>query len=213
MQRIQYALRIATAASLLVILTYATGCAPWQIGAEHDVVKNGIAFKDFRENKDGSKIGNLAKDTEIDGWPCKQGFIAFHADWKLDELQLSKDHERNGIFMPAGTWVFPDKNGNPGVCIFQRDIEIQGYLCRGSGSGKQGFMTSFYASGKLKQFFSRDPVTVNGVVCDDSLFHGISLHENGSLKQCKLNSQVDIGGVSYRSGSIICLDESGKVLE
>ena len=206
-------LRAAAALLLLAVLLVTVGCSLWEVGAEKDVVKNGIKFKIFRENDDGSKLGKLAEDTVIDGWPCKQGFIAFHSDWRLDELQLSRDYERNGIVMPEGTWVFPDKQGNPGICMFPHDVEVQGYLCRGSRMGKEGFMTSFYASGKLNWFYSRDPVMVDGVICKDSLFEAIYLHQNGRLKQCALDKTATIKGVEYSRGSILRFDQQGKVLK
>jgi len=202
----------ATAAILMLgFLVCMAGCVNWEVGAEIDVVKNGIRFEKFRETDHGSKVGILVEDTVIDGWPCKQGFIVFHEDWSLDELQLSRDYERNGIFMPEGTWVFADRQGNPRTCMFPRNVEVQGHLCRGSWLGKQGFMTNFYPNGKLELFWSRDPVMMDGVTCADSLSRGIYLHQNGQLQKCKLDKEAIIEGVEYRKGSIICFDRAGKV--
>ena len=197
---------------ILGLLSGVTGCAPWQIGAEKDVVKNGISFQSFRELDDGSKLGELAEDTVIDGWPCKRGFVVFHPDWRLDELQLSRDYERNGVFMPAGTWVFPDARGNPGTCMFPRDVEIQGYRCRGSRMGKSGFMTQFYSTGQLKLFWTRKPVEVDGVVCKDSLFTEISLHANGRLRECIVDRSITLGSITYGKGTRLRLDASGEVM-
>ena len=71
--------------SLLVILGSTVACAPWEVGADKNVVRNEIKFDAFRESNDGSKMGNLAEDTEIDDWSCRRGFVNFHADWRLDE--------------------------------------------------------------------------------------------------------------------------------
>jgi hypothetical protein len=205
----------ALAASALLAFCAACflfGCALREIGAEKDVVRNGIRFESFRESDDGTKLGTLAEDTLIDGWPCKKGFIVFHPDWRLDELQLARDYERNGVFMPAGTWVFPGAAGNPGVCMFPRDVEIQGYLVRGSRAGKSGFMTQFYDSGRLRLFWSRDPVQVDGVICADSVFEGIYLHENGRLQQCKLHETTTIRFNKYDKGSVVRFDEKGLVI-
>ena len=188
------------------------GCSPWQVGADKNVVKNEIKFDTFRENDDGTKMGILVEDMVIEGWPVKKDFVVFHKDWRLDELQVFKDYERNGVFMPENTWVFPDKAGNPGICMFPFDVEIQGYYCRGSWSGKQGFMTAFYANGKLKWFYSRDPVNVDGVTCKDSLFQAIHLHQNGRLKQCELDEAATIKGEEYHSGYIIHFDQDGNKL-
>lgn len=197
----------------LGLLAGATGCAPWQVGAEKDVVRNGIRFETFRELDDGSKQGVLAEDTVIRGWPCKKGFIVFHPDWRLDELQLSRDYERNGVFMPAGSWVFPDARSNPGTVMFPRDVEIQGYLCRGSGMGKSGFMTQFYSTGNLRLFWSREPVGVGRFVCRDSLFVGISLHDNGRLRECILDKPATLDLTSYPRGTRLRLDAAGRVID
>lgn len=205
--------RLMMSIIVLGLLFITTACAPWQIGAERDVVKNGISFKSFREMGDGTKLGILAEDTVIDGWPCKKDFIVFHSDWKLDELQLSRDYERNGIFMPAGTWVFPNSQGNPGVCMFPNDVEIQGYLCRGSPMGKEGFMTGFYDSGRLKLFWSREPVEVDGIICKDSIFTGISLHDNGRLQECILDEPAMISTTRYPKGTRLRFDQLGNLID
>ena len=193
------------------MLLVTTGCAPWELGAEKNVVRNGIEFETFRENDDGSRMGTLAKDTVVDGWPCKKGFIGFYADWRLDECHLSREYERNGIVMPALTRVFPDKSGNPGVCLFPADTTIQGYRCRGTRSG--GFMTAFHANGRLHWFYARDPVVVNGVTCKSTLFQAVYLHPDGGLQECKLAKPVSIDGVSYPKGRIIRMDRAGAVMQ
>ena len=203
-------LRHMAAFIILGVLLGTAGCAPWQLGAEKDVMKNGIMFKTFRENENGTKLGILVEDTVIDGWPCKKDFVVFHADWRLDELELSRDYQRNGVFMPKGTRVFPDAAGGPGTCMFPRDMEIQGYLVR--GTGRNGFMTRFYRTGNLMLFWSKDPVEVDGVICRDSLFDGIYLHDNGRLRECVLDKQGMIGKVAYPKGTRLKMDESGKVI-
>ena len=196
---------------LAATLSLTTGCSLWEVGAEKDVIRNGIAFDTFRVNKDGSKMGMLAEDTLIDDWPCRRGFADFHPDWTLDECHLSRDYERNGIFMPKGTRVFPDRLGNPGICLFPHDLNTQGYICRGNRSG--GFMTAFYPNGRLHWFYVREPVEVSGIHCKDSLFEAIYLHPNGRLKQCKLERAVKINGVEYRRGAVIHLDAAGTVFQ
>lgn len=204
--------RVAGAAGVLLLVGLLAGCSPWKVGAERDVVKNGIAFEAFSVQENGSRIGTLAEDTTIDGWPCRKDFVVFRPDWRLDELQLSRDHVRNGVPMPEGSWVFPNADGNPGTCMFPHDVEIQGHLVRGSWMGKEGVMTRFYPSGRLKDFYSRDPVMLDGVPCKDGLIHGIQLHENGRLKGCKLAEAVAIDGEHYSKGALLRFDSDGHVI-
>ncbi len=202
----------ACAALLFSILIFSSACAPWQFGAEKNVVKNGISFETFRDYEKGSKLGILTEDTVIDGWPCRKGFIVFYPDWRLDELLLFRDYERNGVSMPAGTWVFPNEDGNPGICMFPRDMETQGYICRGSWMGKEGMMTSFHANGKLKHFYPRKQVEADGVPCKGSIFSGISLHENGRLHECVLEKAMTIEGVNYPKGTALRFDREGRLI-
>jgi len=195
---------------ICVILSGTVGCASWTIGAEKNVVRNGIKFDTFREVDSGKKLGILAEDMVIDGWPVKRDFVVFHSSWELDELHLSSDYERNGVFMPAGTRVFPNQHGNPGVVCFSRDVEVQGYVSRGNASG--GYMTAFYPNGRLHWFYPRDPVVVDGIACTDSLFEALYLYPDGSLRQCKLDKAITISGKQYSSGRVIRFDQMGKAL-
>jgi hypothetical protein len=193
---------------LLVLLAITAGCSPWKVGAERDVVKNGISFETIRERSNGRKMGTLTEDTVIDGWPCRRDFVEFYPDWRIYELYLFRDYERNGVFMPTGTHVFPDKQGNPWRCKFPYDVKIQGHLCRG---GLMDWMTIFYASGKLASFSTREPAVIDGVTCKDHTH--IVLHENGRLGRCKLNEPVRIGGEEYPKGAILDFDWAGNLIK
>jgi hypothetical protein len=193
----------------IAVALFWIGCSSWESGAEKDVVKNGISFKAFREYENGQKLGTLNKDTRINGWPCRRNFVVFYPDWRLDELHLFEDYVRNGISMPKGTRVFPNKEGNPGTCIFPHDVQIQGHLCRGGG-----IMTSFYKSGRLELFYTQDPIMIDGVPCKNGTGPGqyIQLHENGRLKQCMLDRSMTIGGKEYPKSAVLQLDEAGNVI-
>ena len=73
-------------------------------------------------------------------------------------------------------------------------------------------MTAFYPGGQLHWFYTRDPVTVGGITCADSLFEAIYLHPDGRLRQCKLKESVIIEGQKYPKGWVIQLDPAGAVL-
>ena len=194
----------------MILLTIAIGCAPWKMRAEHNVVKNGIPFEIFREYPRGLIVGTLKEDMVIDGWPCKRNEVSFFGNWQLHSLILSRDYERNGIFMPEGTGVGLDLWGNLERCGFTYDVEVQGHLCR--GDRMHGFVTEFYqTSGKLKAFSSMDPVVIDGVPCKDSLFQKIYLHENGRLWKCKLNEPVRIDGKEFPRNAILEFGPTGDV--
>ena len=209
---IQYPSRLQHVRHVLLFVAVVlslVGCSSWEMGAEKNVVKNGISFEAFRENANGSKMGTLKQDTRINGWPCKRDLVGFYSDWRLDEFHLFEDHVRNGISMPKGTRVFANKEGNPGTCIFPHDVQIQGHLCRG-----RGIMTSFYPSGRLELFYTRRPIIIDGVHCNNGTGPGqyIQLHENGRLKQCMLDRSMTIGGKEYAKGAVLQFDEAGNMI-
>ena len=112
--------------------------------------------------------------------------------------------------MPAGTRIFPNPQGNPGVVLFPRDMSVQGFLVRGTKMG--GYMTAFYPNGRLHWFYPRGDIDVDGVTCAASLFEAVYLHPGGQLKQCKLAETAAIHGETFRKGRIVRLDEDGVVI-
>ena len=195
-----------------ILLLVLGGCAGWQ---EKNVVRNGIHFDKLRTEELRQEpaatiiVGELAADSEIYGYPCARGFIVFHDNWQLREFKLTRVYPFREFRIPAGTWMFPDRHGNIKTCNFPRDVEIQGHLCRGGRGGLEGVQTSFYENGSLESYFSRKDVVINGIPCLGSVFHPITLHENGQLKRCTLAVTTVIEGVEYLRKTRITFDSHG----
>jgi hypothetical protein len=191
------------AISIAGLITLLAGCVTWQ----HDVEVNGIHFKKYAAaSVRGDNIGYLAEDAVVQGYPCKAGFIALHDDLSLWLFTAASPIEFGDITIPPKTYVGINERGHIDGCAFPADIEIQGHLCRGGWGGAQGVTTSFYDSGRLCYFFSREDVEVDGVFCKGSLLHGIRLHEDGSLSECRSARMQTVGGVTYGKGSEIELN-------
>jgi len=188
------------------------GCAGWQ---EKDVTRHGIHFDKLKTEElrmqPGTTIitGQLAENSEIEGFPCARGFIVFHDNWALREFKLSRSHPWQDFVLPAATWVFPDRNGNILTCVFPNDVEIQGHLCRGGRGGVTGIQTSFHKNGILSSYFSREDVVVNGIPCLGSVFHPIRLHKNGQLQSCTLSRAVVIEDQELLKNTTVSFDITG----
>jgi len=184
-------------------------CKSW----EYDVMKNGIHFKKMHQSSSGNYICYMTENHTIQGFPCEKGWIHFRDDWQLLSFQLSRGFTYNGTILPAHTWIhYPYHSDRTGyICAFPDDYEVQGYLCGGSG-GYKGIHTGFYGSGKLRSFFPPEDTVVEGVACRASLFASIKLHENGSIKSCKLAEDHQTSGCFYKKGDLIAFDKSGKPL-
>jgi hypothetical protein len=191
---------------ILVSLCF-PGCKNW----EHGVEKNGIHFKKISQSESGTIIGFMTEDHEIQGFPCKSGWIHFKEDFILQSFQLSREFTFNNTLLPAHTWIHLPYKGLTGYILsLPFDYQIQGHLCGGSG-GYKGTQTGFYDSGRLRSFYSPEEITVNGVPCETSILNNVNLHENGNIGSCKLSKDYKVDGVTYKKGSIIELYESGKI--
>lgn len=184
------------------------GCKDW----EYNVEKNGIHFKKIHQSGNGTSVGYMTENHNIQGFPCEKGWIHFNKEWQLMSFQLSKDFHYKSTLLPACTWFhFPYHADQTGVIYsFPYDYEVQGYLCGGSG-GYKGTHTSFYDSGKLWRFFPPDDVIVTGVPCEASMMVSVNLYENGKIKSCKLAENYQADGKTYKKGTTIEFDKTGKV--
>lgn len=199
--------------SAVLIITFGLinfQCVPW----EKNVTVNNILFEKFAwESTRGDRIGYLANDSEIQGYPCKKGFVVLHENLSLDEFTLSREFVWQGVVFPAGTFVFCDTTGAIAVCAFPTNQQVQGYICRGNG-GIEGIRTGFYPNGRLRFFYPPEDIVIDCILCDASLFHGgISLHENGRLAKCKIAQNVVIDGIMYKKGAKLRLDQEGRVIQ
>ena len=189
----------------VVAVMFMAGCDKW----EKNVVVNGIKFARFSRS---SMKGYLAKDTLIQDFPCKKGFVVLYDDESLNTFQFAESFEFGDFVIPAKTWGMLDKEGNIHICFFPRDTKVQGYTCRGSIMGREGIQTSFHKNGKLNHFFPRKDTEIDGILCKASVFHLTGLHDNGKLRNCTLAKTTTINGKEYKKGTKIKLDKDGKIL-
>lgn len=200
--------QLLTLGSILISVFIFTSCKNW----EYNVVKNGIFFEKIHQSKGGTYVGYMKESQIIQGFPCEKGWIHFRDNWQLLSFQLSEDFEYKSTLLPAHSWVlFPYHKHRTGhVISFPYDVEVQGYVCGGSG-GYKGTHTGFYEDGSLRSFYPPDDVMVDGVLCDSTLLVNVNLYENGRLKSCELAKNIELNGKTYKSGSTIEFTPEGLV--
>ncbi len=178
------------------------GCVKWK----QNVVVDGVPFQTATVDANGFVSGYISADTAIGGRPCRAGWVHLHPNGTLAGFTAGQDIVLDRFTIPAGTWVHQNPQGIVTVCAFPRNVEIQGYICRGGVGGSEGVQAAFYPDGALKQFFAPLPVTIDGIPCDSSLFQrGIELYENGHLKSGTLASDVTIDRQIHHQGERIHL--------
>jgi hypothetical protein len=135
----------------------------------------------------------LARETTIQGYACAEGYAWFYADGHLQQCAVPRETQFGEARVPAGSWINLKDDGKPDFVFLDHDTEIAGYMCQGGNrvlGPREGAMTGFYPSGKLKYCWLQSDRDVQGVPCARSgLFTGkseVDFYEDGKLKGCKL---------------------------
>ena len=159
----------------------------------------------------GLTISWLTRDTLIGDRLCRRGWVHVHPNGVAAAFTNAEPLPLAAVTIPRGTWIKQDEHGTITVCAFPEPIEIQGHRCRGTG-GPKGVQTAFYPSGALKLFFPVRDVVVDRVPCRASLINGwIELHENGRLKSCLLDEDLERDGRRVRRGNRVEFTEDGRL--
>jgi hypothetical protein len=192
--------RVAVAALLLVALLPASCLAP-QDPADLPFRTSSI----LRHENGRMKRAHLVEETVLEGFPCRR-WVWWHEDGRLDNLELAADLEVQGHAFPARTRVFFDREGRLAHAWLSRDTLVDGRLCR----GRFKIDTAFHPNGRVRAFFPRDTLEIDGVPCTASVFHPVYLHPDGHLRQCLLADDVTLDGRVFEKGQVLRLDELGR---
>jgi hypothetical protein len=186
--------RRVVSAALLVLGLALTGCLTPQDPADLPFRTSSIL-----RHADGRKQrACLIEETEIGGFPCR-GWVWWHADGSLDNVELARDLEVQGHALPARTRIFLDRQGRLAHAWLSRDAVIDGRPCR----GRWKIDTAFHPNGRLKAFFPPHTLEIDGVPCAASVFHPVYLHPDGRLRRCKLAAAVTLDGRTLERGEIL----------
>lgn len=79
------------------------------------------------------------------------------------------------------------------------------------GGGAKGIQTTFYSSGRLREFFPVGDIEVGGIKCKGGVFNPVILHENGNLQMCTLKEQITLGEKTYKKGEVVKFDNQGNI--
>jgi hypothetical protein len=142
---------------------------------------------------------HLKSDSLIQGYPCIS-WVHFYANGKLKQFNLAHDYVIKNVIFPRNTTVFLDKNGGLFQVYLSKDTEIHSYTCPG-GNMKEA--TGFYPSGKLRFFFPRKDLLINGYPVKGGSMKGVWFYESGKLKKFYLTKDYFINGKQYKKGDLV----------
>lgn len=138
----------------------------------------------------------LKEDSMVQGFPCT-GWVHLFPEGTLRQFELSHDFVITGVIFPRNTIVFLDDKQKLEKAYLSKDTEIHSYPCPG---GKGKLATGFYASGKLRYFFPRNDMLVNGYPVAGGSMKGVWFYESGKLKKFFLTKDYMVNGVQYSKG-------------
>jgi hypothetical protein len=152
---------------------------------------------------------------EVQGVSCL-GYIEYYPNGKLKSCTLACEDTLSGQPLAEGTVVSFTDAGALDWCFLQKNIEIQGHLCKGEG---HGFMTCFHPNGKLRlAWLGREEVIEGIPVAEynwwaDAFGKGSGTYfwENGKLRRCRIGKDIIIEGHAFLEGDIAMFDQEGKL--
>jgi hypothetical protein len=153
----------------------------------------------------------LKNDTEINEMPCKKGWVHFAPNWQLTLFCLSEKTLIANRTFEKNTWIFTEPGNEYFGVVLPEKAKIDGYDCLGGG-GSKGIQMSFYNSGELRSFFTKNDIEVSGVKCKGGILSPIFLHKNGKLKACKSAESITIKGFDIKKGAKMTFDENGNYI-
>lgn len=199
---------------LLIIVSF-VACNGQYPDWEKNTVKNGIEFKKLRysiTNNDTTIIGILKENTEIKQMPCKNTWVYFTSKWELTMFCLSEKKSIAGKNFEKDTWILMHPGNNYFSVVFNENKTIDGFLCLGGG-GPKGIRTSFYNTGELLSFFTKNDIEISDIKCAGGVLNPITLYKNGALKSCKAAENFTIAGKHVKKGEKVSLSEKGELTE
>ena len=161
----------------------------------------------------------LETDTTISGVRCAptgRAKAAVFASGRLAACPLASDTVIAQHRFEARTWIYLTDAGALRAVWLNRDTELQGHLCK--GTGYKGWSTEFHHAGTLKLCYPAREMIIDGVPCRGASFWAellgitqVEFHEGGQLRSCSVAREIDRDGIHFRKRDRIELDERGRV--
>jgi hypothetical protein len=148
----------------------------------------------------------FSQPTEIQGYPCAEGYAWLYSDGKLESCAVSREFALGEAMLPSRSILHLLLDGRPKFAVLQHNSVVAGVKCSGGNwllGPSEGSMTVFYPSGKLEQCWLAGDQSVQGVPCMTAGFiglfgdgarrdGGVKFYESGKLESCTLAK--DFGG-------------------
>ena len=162
----------------------------------------------------------LAKDTTISGVRCAptgRARAAIFSSGQLESCPLASDTVISRHRLAAGTWIHLTEDGTLRAVWLNRDTELQGHLCK--GTGYKGWSTEFHRTGTLRLCYPPSETIIDGVPCRGASFWAellgstqVVFHERGPLRSCSVARDMERDGVRLGKQARIELDTAGRVV-
>jgi len=165
----------------------------------------------------------LSKDYTYDGFTMPSGSLLYLFKSGTPEIcEISREASFNGLLLPANSKVMYNIYGQKTGFWLAEKRSIQGVMIAHSWDG---ITNKVHKNGKLKAVWLAEEQEIEGVPCTSSMnifIYGMkALHygtkrmaffyENGKLQQAMISKDIEIQGISFKKGELICFDKEGKI--
>ena len=171
------------------------------------VVTAGYGVTQAAQPRPATHRTKFSQPTEIQGYPCAEGYAWLYSDGKLESCAVSREFALGEAMLPSGSILHLLLDGRPKFAVLQHNSVVAGVKCSGGNwllGPSEGAMTVFYPSGKLEQCWLAGDQSVQGVPCMTAGFIGLfgdgarrdggaKFYESGKLESCTLAK--DFGGI------------------
>jgi len=170
------------------------------------VVTAGYGVTQAAQPRPATHRTKFSQPTEIQGYPCAEGYAWLYSDGKLESCAVSREFALGEAMLPSGSILHLLLDGRPKFAVLQHNSVVAGVKCGGGNwllGPSEGAATGFYPNGKLKICFLAGDQSVQGVPCMTAGFIGLfgdgarrdggaKFYESGKLESCTLAK--DFGG-------------------
>jgi hypothetical protein len=149
-------------------------------------------------------------------------FVTFFKSGFPGMCTLSREASFNGLLLPANSKVMYNIYGQKIGFWLAEKRSIQGVMIAHSWDG---IVNKVHKNGKLKAVWLAEEQEIEGVPCTSSMnifIYGMKamhygtkrmafFYDNGKLQQAMISKDIEIQGINFKKGELICFDKEGKI--
>ena len=150
----------------------------------------------------------LKEDAVVDGFTCTK-WIHYYENGTLRRITISEPDTFDGKFFPEKSTLFLTEEQKVEKCWFGKKVVLDSLPIFG---GFQKITISFFEDGKIYCCFLSKKHEIQGIKCQKGIVNPVFFYPSGKLKRCTVGKRKEIQNLVLKPGTIIDLDEEGRII-